>query len=239
MMIRNRRKFPSKLAFTLIELLMTIAIIGILAALLLPVLGMAREKAKQAVCANNLKQIGMAFYMYLDDYDDFFPCASDPVSATPLYWLWMGRGWRSFIAPYIGNSVSGHNPGVLFCPSDRTAAANWESTSYAYSLSFYHSPEQINTMNDKSYTYDVSKIAVTISQKASRVRNPDKKVLVGEWLDNHTGGNNGWWSWDGGRNYLFVDGHVEFLKALNILPANDNLPDVNLTRDGIEGKDIN
>lgn len=238
-MIRNKRKFPRQSAFTLIELLVTIAIIGILAALLLPVLGSAREKAKQAVCANNLKQIGMAFYMYLSDYDNFFPCAGDPVSATPLYWLWMGRGWRKPLAPYVGNSDSGRNHGILFCPSDRTAAANWESTSYAYSLSFYHSPGQVNTMNDKSYTYDVSKIAATIPQKEIRVRHPDRKVLAGEWLDNHTGGNNGWWSWGGGRNYLFVDGHVEFIKSINIIPANDSLPDVNLTRDGIEGNDIN
>ena len=43
----------------------------------------------------------------------------------------------------------------------------------------------------------------------------------------------------GGANCLFVDGHVEFIRAINIIPANDNLPDVNLTMDGVEGKDVN
>jgi len=59
--------------FTLIELLVVIAIIAILAAILLPVFAAAREKARQAVCMNNLKQIGNALYMYTSDNDETFP----------------------------------------------------------------------------------------------------------------------------------------------------------------------
>lgn len=60
-------------AFTLLELLVVIAILAILAALLMPALGNAREKGRQAACANNLRQIALVFRMYADDNDGFFP----------------------------------------------------------------------------------------------------------------------------------------------------------------------
>ncbi|MCX8082341.1 MAG: DUF1559 domain-containing protein [bacterium] len=208
------------------------SIITFLASLLLPALSKTREKGRQTVCINNLRQIYLSFQLYLQDYNEYFPCAQDPVNTNPTYWLWMGRGWRRFLIPYINNLR------VLYCPSDRTAPQKWESTSYGYSMCFYHSPEQINQMTDPTYTYDTGKIVPSVPQKLSSVIYPDRKVLVAEWLDNHTGGTNNWWNWNGSRNYLFVDGHIEFLPASSILPANDNLPDINLTKDGIKGKDI-
>ncbi|MFN4226641.1 MAG: DUF1559 domain-containing protein [Candidatus Ratteibacteria bacterium] len=247
----KKNKFPFfkncfKNAFTLIELLITIVIIFILTAIIFPAISKVREKARRAICMNNLKQIGLAFFIYIQDNDDYFPAYQDPFPEG--YWLWMGRGWRKILGPYFAQICPySHDkikerfsklPCIFLCPSDRTAPIKWESTSYAYSMSFYHSPEQINQMTDKSYTYDPNKIMPTIGQKFSKVRYPSQKILVGEWLDNHTGGNYGWWSWAGGRNYLFVDGHVEFIKAKEILPANDGFPNPNLTKDGILGKDI-
>jgi prepilin-type N-terminal cleavage/methylation domain-containing protein/prepilin-type processing-associated H-X9-DG protein len=61
--------------FTLIELLVVIAIIAILAAILFPVFAQAREKARQASCVNNVKQIDLAFLMYAQDYDETYPVA--------------------------------------------------------------------------------------------------------------------------------------------------------------------
>ena len=62
-----------KAAFTLIELLVVIAIIAIIAAILFPVFAHVRGKARQATCLSNEKQIGAAWWMYIQDYDERFP----------------------------------------------------------------------------------------------------------------------------------------------------------------------
>jgi len=81
---QNQQKpFQETPAFTLIELLTVIAIIGILAAILIPVVGAARERAKVAVCQSNLRQVGVAVQMYAIDNNEYVPgVARDPLTGT-------------------------------------------------------------------------------------------------------------------------------------------------------------
>ncbi len=74
-------------------------------------------------------------------------------------------------------------------------------------------------------------------RKASAVRFPARKALVTEWLSNHQKPNAAWNSWEGARIYLFADGHCRYLKARQIRPGTDGWPKINLTRNGIKGRD--
>jgi len=223
--------------FTIVELLVVIAIIALLLSILMPSLRKAKSMAMRLACAHNLKQIDLAVSFYLNENDNTYPCAQDPVSTEPPYWLWMGRGWRFLVEPYLGGNIDAKNPSVLFCQQDHIAKDKYESTSYSYSMAFYHSPEQIDDMNSPADTYTNPK--PSIPQKNTNVAKPSGKILIGEWLSNHSpiDDDKGWWCWQGSRNYLFVDGQVCFLKAKQIRPARDEFPNANLTVRGIKGTD--
>jgi len=137
-------KPQSRKGFTLIELLVVIAIIAILAAILFPVFAQAREKARQASCLSNLKQLGLATQMYAQDYDDMLPGWPDP-SRHPLYNTW---GW-AIVVPLLDSYIKNKN--VWECPSAPKGAVFQEgptgakqTISYGYSEYLYNQAHAVN-----------------------------------------------------------------------------------------------
>jgi len=115
--------------FTLIELLVVIAIIAILAAILFPVFAQARDKARQATCISNEKQLGLALMMYIQDYDERFPMDQyDALAPGGVPDDSSLRFWTDFLYPYIkngdrnpdgfGGMITWGSQGVFICPSN-------------------------------------------------------------------------------------------------------------------------
>ena len=100
-------------AFTLIELLVVVAIIAILASLLLPTLARARDKGKTAKCQSNLRQLGMAAWMYDEDHQ-VFPIGWPP---SELQSLPVPPIWYRQLQPYLGRQTNVSGQGVFICPS--------------------------------------------------------------------------------------------------------------------------
>src|SRR5580700_8283292 len=109
-------KSGQKSGFTLIELLVVIAIIAILAAILFPVFAQAREKARQAGCISNLKQLGIAVIMYSQDYDEQFP-APGGSNVIPAWDDVDNYGNSPVLDPYLKNRGKSLTQ-VFVCPDD-------------------------------------------------------------------------------------------------------------------------
>jgi prepilin-type N-terminal cleavage/methylation domain-containing protein len=117
-----RKKRTSILAFSLVELLVAIAIIAVLASLLLPSLGRSKESARTTFCQGNLHQVGLALQLYVDDNQNIMPFMEDytngPASNQPTINL--------VLAPQLGST------NVLCCPSDSQQLFQTTGSSYSW-----------------------------------------------------------------------------------------------------------
>jgi prepilin-type N-terminal cleavage/methylation domain-containing protein/prepilin-type processing-associated H-X9-DG protein len=201
--------------FTLIELLVVIAIIAILASILFPVFAKAREKARQATCTSNMKQIGNAVLMYSQDYDGFGPAWFDDADTSNYQkTYWMGQ-IASYLGFHGGNLSQCRGAGgtsynadrfvkVLQCPSrwDRTFpicyGMNANITIAAGSKNAQGEP--INF--DKISYSDKTLMAADIG-KTSYCPNITWPDWLGKACDTTGSHNNG-------INLVFCDGHVRW-----------------------------
>ena len=246
-------------AFTLIELLVVIAIIAILAAILFPVFGRARENARRTSCQSNLKQIGLSFLQYSQDYDETMVLGK-------TFWTYPGAGgsgevaWDTPLSPYLvkattTNYGNGENQ-MLRCPSDGIPTSTGTKRSYAIPMS----PTVLTNAYDTPWKAEVTigGYATSEGRKLSEFSAPSTTLMLTEAPNesNRIGTANGYrvqgpsfpgntiaydvWqmgepgSSTGGSlastnkpgqhfdgfNYLFIDGHVKFLRQQDTVGRN-------------------
>lgn len=170
-----------KRAFTLIEILVVIAIIAILASILFPVFSRARESARRASCASNLKQIGLAWIMYSQDYDEM----TTPVYVAVPNGPYLGHAslsyWPDLLHPYIKSGSgkvgqSGSMRGVFTCPSTNSLfesdnVDHWKAVRYAYNQS---------NINNDYIVYDEGSLSYGVS--TARLGHPSQTIAFSEGI---------------------------------------------------------
>ncbi len=228
----------SRSGFTLIELLVVIAIIAILAALLLPALARAKQRGQRAACLSNLKEIGLAFSIYLTDSGDRFPDRRDLKASLPGgYHPWTTwppsdprGGWAQQVLAPDGASDS-----IWSCPAAavsqvgnilQSVQATSTDTNAALCRYWLWRFDRTNDMSDATMLEDfwtkteaqaISDLQSTNDPTIGLINGPgDVELAVDPYYPNTVptvpSGMSGQTIHAGGRCRAFLDGHVQYIK---------------------------
>jgi len=221
--------------FSLVELLVVMAVVAILAALLLPTLSRAKTKARLTVCMNSLRQINLGVRMYSDDSHDASPSPGGAgltsTNIEPLY-----SGYKALMKSYVGvNGASSLGDRLFQCPAD-SFFPSWFLTNATWPFHFVQTSIHDESLFDfSSYAFnggdniprEFGKLTPTYpgltGVKLSAVRHPAHTVLVAEiaalapysWHDPSSHGvahEDGTLYNDSKNAVSFVDGHVGYIK---------------------------